>query len=124
MNNNFYTFILIIEFDVRKILNVSFLISYSRENIRGIIVEKLRDNYALKSNWDFIAKISLIKCLQRSYRFKFSATFRVHAFVNTWVQIMRRKPSIETVKKTDKISRKGEISLRKSLTCTFFMWCI
>lgn len=71
MNNNFYTFILIIEFDVRKILNVSFLISYSRENIRGIIVEKLIDNDALKSNWDFIAKISLIKCLQRSYRFKF-----------------------------------------------------
>ena len=56
MNNNFYTFILIIEFDVRKILNVSFLISYSRENMRGIIVEKLRDNDALKSNWDFIAK--------------------------------------------------------------------
>lgn len=56
VNNNFYTFILIIEFDVRKILNVSFLISYSRENMRGIIVEKLRDNDALKSNWDFIAK--------------------------------------------------------------------
>ena len=56
MNNNFYTLIPTTEFDVRKILNVSFLISYSRENIRGIIVEKLRDNDALKSNWDLSQK--------------------------------------------------------------------
>ena len=34
VNNDFYTFIRNIEFELRKILNVSFFISYCGENIR------------------------------------------------------------------------------------------
>ena len=44
------------------------------------------------------------------------SNIRTYAFVNTWVQIMRQKSSRETVKKTDKMSKKREVSLRKSLT--------
>ena len=36
VNNDFYTFIRNIEFELRKILNVSFFISYCGENIREV----------------------------------------------------------------------------------------
>ena len=52
MNNDFYIFIRNIEFEVRKILNVSFLINYCGKNICEkliVIIEKLRDNKAIQS---------------------------------------------------------------------------
>ena len=56
VNNDFYIFIRNIEFEVGKILNVSFLISYCGENIRDVIVEKLRDNKAIKSTCDVLTR--------------------------------------------------------------------
>ena len=47
------------------------------------------------------------------------SNIRTHAFINTWIQIMRRKLSREIVEKTDKFPKKGEASMWKSLTWTF-----
>ena len=115
VNNNFYTFLRNIEFDVRRILNVSFLRSYCGKNIREVIVEKLRDNKSIQSSWDFltrnVANIMFTEKLKNQIFNKWS-NLRTHVFINAWVQIMRRKSSRET----DKISKKGEVSMRKSLT--------
>ena len=56
VNNDFYISIRNIEFEVGKILNVSFLISYCGENIRDVIVEKLRDNKAIQSTCDVLTR--------------------------------------------------------------------
>ena len=56
MNNDFYIFIRNIEFKGHKIINVSFLISYCGENIREVIVEKLRAKKAIQSTWDFLTR--------------------------------------------------------------------
>ena len=48
------------------------------------------------------------------------SNIRTHAFVNTWVLIIQRKSARETVKKTDKVSKKGGVSIELN----FFMWCI
>ena len=83
-----------IEFEVSKILKVSFLISYCGENIREVIVEKLGDNKAIQSTWDFLTRKVANKMFTEKLKIQILnkwSNIRTHAFVNTWVQIMRQK---------------------------------
>ena len=115
VNNSFYIFIWNIEFEACKILNISFLIPYCGENIREVIVEKLRDNKAIQSTSDFLTRNVAIKMFTEKLKIQILnkwSNIRTHAFVNTWLHVIRQKLSKETVKKTDKISKEGEVSLR------------
>ena len=101
VNNDFYIFIRNTEFEVRKVLNVSFLISYCDENIHEVIVEKLRDNKAIQSSWDFLTRNVANKMFTEKLKIQILnkwSNIRTRAFVNTWVQIMRQKSSRETEK--------------------------
>ena len=123
VNNDFYTFIRNIEFELRKILNVSVFISYCGENIREVIVDKLRDNKVIQSFWDFFTRNVTNKMFTENLKIQILnkwSNIRTHAFVNTWVQIIQRKSAREAVKKTDKVSKKGGVSIELN----FFMWCI
>ena len=94
VNNDFYIFMQNIEFEVSKILKVSFLISYCGENIREVIVEKLGDNKAIQSTWDFLTRKVANKMFTEKLKIQILnkwSNIRTHAFVNTWVQIMRQK---------------------------------
>ena len=79
---------------VKCLLNVSFLISNYGENIREVIVEKLRDNKAIQSTWDFLTRNVANKMFTEKLKIQIlskRSNIRTHAFVNTWVQVMRRK---------------------------------
>ena len=94
VKNDFYIFIRNTESEVRKILNVLFLISYYSENIREVIVEKLRDNKAIQSTWGFLTRNVAKKIFTEKIKIQIlnkRSNIRTNAFVNTWVQIMRRK---------------------------------
>ena len=123
VNNDFYTFIRNIEFELRKILNVSFFISYCGENIREVIVDKMRDNKVIQSFGDFFTRNVTNKMFTENLKIQILnkwRNIRTHAFVNTWVQIIQRKSAREAVKKTDKVSKKAGVSTELN----FFMWCI
>ena len=123
VNNDFYTFIRNIEFELRKILNVSFFISYCGENIREVIVDKMRDNKVIQSFGDFFTRNVTNKLFTENLKIQILnkwRNIRTHAFVNTWVQIIQRKSAREAVKKTDKVSKKAGVSTELN----FFMWCI
>ena len=92
-----------IEFEVHKILHVSFFISYCGENIRKVIVEKLRDNKALQRSWDFLTRNVANKMFTEKLKYQILnkwSNIRTHSFVYTWVQVMPQESSGETVKKT------------------------
>ena len=74
-----------IDFEVRNILNVLFLIRYYRQNVREVIVEKLRDNKAIQGTWGFLTRNAANKMFTEKLKIQILdkwSNIRTHAFVN------------------------------------------
>ena len=85
------------------------IVVYAGENLRSILLEKLKENKSLNcrlSNKDLAEKIK-VKI------FKTWINIRANSFVKPWISIARREVSDEI--RASSYSKAGQLSLRKSL---------
>ena len=83
-----------IENEVKKVLTISFLIVYCCENVKEVILETLNPNAFIQNLWDTLTKDFCNKHLTEKLKLQILkkwTNIRINAFVNAYVQIMRRK---------------------------------
>ena len=94
VNEYFYVFVKRMEMVVRQILNKSLIITYKGENLRDVLLVKLEENELLDRSWSGMTKNienkELVGALKTLIFRKWMAT-RVKAFVNAWIQSVKRK---------------------------------
>ena len=91
-----------IENEVRKVLTINFLIAYSDEDVKEVILEKFNANPFIQNLWDTLSKDVCNKHLKEKLKFQILkkwTNIRINAFVNPYVQIMRKASRNETIKK-------------------------
>ena len=110
VNDEFYVFIRRIENVARTVLNKDLLTNYKGEDLRDVIMDKLKCDSYIDLSWS---------CLTRNFEnpdavfilkeviFKKWIGMRARSFVNAWIQIAKNKKK--------EISNKSEPSLRKTL---------
>ena len=106
-----------IENEVRKVLTINFMIAYCGEDVKEVILEKLNANPFIQNLWDTLTKDVCNKYLTEKLKLQILkkwTNIRINAFVNAYVQMIRRKASRNETSR-NKISGKGTSSLRKEL---------
>ena len=119
-SDNFYVFIRNVENIARTVFNTSFMASYCGEDLRSVLLERFNESGLIQGGWDNLTRQFSNKQLTEKLKIKILTKWvnlRAHAFVDCWLQILRRKLSKSTdEKKKKKIADKGEPSLRKRLS--------
>ena len=117
VTDQFFLFIRNIETEVRKYLNLSLLQRYSGEDIREILQQKLEENSLIDNYWESLTRYlpseDLKKTLKKQIIMKW-IDIRARAFVQSLVQIIKRKVSMNQSETT--VSKKTEPAMRKTLT--------
>ena len=116
VNDSMFVFVKRIEYAVRSILNINLISVYKGEDLRELIENKLLDNDSVNQIWDSITrylpneqlKVVLFQEIIRKW-----IDIRANSFVNTYVQILKRK--IKNEGRKIFISRASEPALRKTL---------
>jgi len=115
VSDDFYLFIRRVEVLARKILNLNFLTTYCGEDLKVILQQEFKNSSLLRSTWDSLTnEIANKQLTNKMYEriLKKWINMRCYYFVNTWLQILKRKATINNKKK---FAEKGATSLRKSL---------
>ena len=113
VTDDFFLFIKLIEFECRKILNITFLITYSGQDFRDQLCSKITNSELLQRDWDLLTKDlnDRLLCDKLFHRIVTKwVNIRINAFIKTWMQIMRRESE-----GMNKPGAQAEVSLRKSL---------
>ena len=111
-----FVFVKRIEYAVRSILNINLISLYKGEDLRELIENKLLDNDSVNQIWDSITrylpneqlKVVLFQEIIRKW-----IDIRANSFVNTYVQILKRK--IKNEGRKISISGASEPALRQTL---------
>ena len=123
VNDNFFIFIRRIENNVRKYLNVKFLLSYKGEDLRDLLYNHIQSNVGVNITWDnltrFIPNDDLKKELKRQIIEKW-IDIRTRSFVKCYVQIIKRNltnlaKGVQKDAKKDSVSISTEPAMRKTL---------
>ena len=92
--DEFYGLIKAIKLEVRLVLNKKFLVNYSGQIVRSVILQKLTTSEETDSKWAMLTRVidnSSLKEALRSKTFNKWINMRLHAFVKAWVQMVKRK---------------------------------
>ena len=119
INHQFFILIRRIENVARSVLNLNLIVAYCGDDMRKVLIEKFQSSSLIQDAWENLTNKISNKPLATKLLHKIFnkwVNIRVHAFVNVWIQSMKRKASWEHDKKKKKnISEKGEPALRKTL---------
>ena len=72
VTDDFYKFIRKIEYTVREVLNMKLIVASAGENLRNVLLERLKEKKNLNENWDLITSRLSNKNLAEKIKFKFS----------------------------------------------------
>ena len=119
VNQEMYYFVKQVEIVVRSILNTQFIIQYHGEDLRDIIQKKISDSMIVTESWNSLSRTisneTLANVLRKQIVVKW-IDVRANSFVNTYVQILKRKINSKKIDpKTTTLSDVAEPSLRKTL---------
>ena len=118
--DEFYIFIRNVENIARTVFNTSFIATYCGEDLRAILLKRFHDSGLIQGSWDNLTRTFSNKQVTEKIKIQILKKWinmRAHAFVDCWLQILRRNMSKEAAeKRKKKISDKGEPSLRKQLS--------
>ena len=98
VTDDFYKFIRKIKYTVREILNMKLIVAYAGENLRNILLEKLKENKNLSEDWDWLINRLIKKDFAEKIKVKIFITWinmRGNSFVKTWISIVRCEVSYE-----------------------------
>ena len=116
--DEFYGLIKAIKLEVRLVLNKKFLVNYSGQIVRSVILQKLTTSEETDSKWAMLTRVidnSSLKEALRSKTFNKWINMRLHAFVKAWMQMVKRKHS-QGPELSQSLSEKGELALRRTLS--------
>ncbi|XP_065671483.1 uncharacterized protein LOC136089423 [Hydra vulgaris] len=109
VNKDFYALIYRIEQVVRETLNKSLLTKFQGTDLRDVIMPLLHNSKQIDSIWVTLIcdiKLKELPDLLKDIIFKKWVNLRIKSFVDTWIQIAKKKKSI---------SNRSEPSIRKML---------
>ena len=119
VNDQFFLFIRNIEVEVQKYLNLALLKRYSGEDIREVLQKKLEENSLIEHYWESLTRYmpndDLKKTLKKQIIMKW-IDIRARAFVQSFVQIVKRKASMKQGATKTTVSQITEPAMRKTLT--------
>ena len=72
VTDDFYKFIRKIEYTVREVLNMKLIVASAGENLRNVLLERLKEKTNLNEDWDLITSRLSNKNLPEKIKFKFS----------------------------------------------------
>ena len=110
VTDNFYRLIIRIEITVRTVLNVQFLLQYAGEDIRIIILDRLKNDSYVTFGWDSLTRDVENKSLCDRLKlivFNKWISIRAYSFVKVWIDKVKHQSS--------KVDVKAQPSLRKVL---------
>ena len=109
VTDDFYKFIRKIEDTIQEVLNMKLIVAYAGENLRNVLLEKLKGKKNLNEDWDLLTSRLANKDLSEKIKVKIFKTWiniRANSFVKAWLSINR----------ASSYSKVGQLSLRKSLS--------
>ena len=121
VTDEFYVFMRHVELSARNILNVNLMKTYGGENIQKLLLDEFNKNNLIDNCWSSITcriENESLKNILKSEVLKKWINIRGNAFVKAWVDIVKKKQYENQKRKNktkQKISKKGEASLRKEL---------
>eukprot|EP00111_Clytia_hemisphaerica_P010965 TCONS_00032167-protein len=113
LNDNFYLFIRRVEGLVKGILTVEFLRRYRSEDLRDILMERIRKSDGVKNRWEIVTKDfeggkSLKDMLKRQIIFKW-IDIRARSFFKGFIELMKQVARKEkSRKRTDEESESNK----------------
>lgn len=120
VNDDVFIFARRVEQVVRKVMNINTMRKYHGEDLREGILAELHSSKIIANAWESLARkcanLQISNLLKKQFLRKW-VDIRGHAFVNTYIQIVKRKlSSLKEKGKKDKLSSAAEPSLRKTLS--------
>eukprot|EP00111_Clytia_hemisphaerica_P020418 TCONS_00060157-protein len=112
VKESFFVFIRRVELSVRGILNQTLIKTYNGEDLRDTLFNKLISDSLIESTWASLSCMILSNKLRATLKEIILTKWinlRIRSFVTAWIQAAKSKQGEE------KLSRKGEVSLRKGL---------
>ena len=115
VSNQFYLFIRTVELVVRRVLNYNLIVTYAGEDLREVLLSKLKHEY-FQTFWSTITRhidntvlkdMLLLKILQMWMN------IRAYSFIKTWINVTKRKSA--KLYSRSSIAQKSEPALRKTL---------
>ena len=113
-NDELYTFVRRLERVARSVLNKDLVVDYQGEDVRELLLGKLTSNELIDKSWSSLTRnleSDMLAATLKIIIMKKWIGMRARAFVNSWIQAVKRQ-SIKTGKV---VSDKSEPSLRKTL---------
>ena len=76
VTDDFYRFIRKIEYTVQEVLNMKLIVAYTGENLRNVLLEKLKGNKNLNQDWDLLTSRLSKKDLAEKIKVKIFKTWK------------------------------------------------